>query len=386
MTTATTAIEISNRPDHDHSIVSFSDDKKELLKRTICKDSTDDEFELFLHACKHTGLDPFMRQIHAVKRYQDGKQVMAIQTGIDGYRLIAERTNRYMPGPKPTYEYDEADNLIKATAYVKKLGPDGQWHTIDADAFFDEYVCTTREGNPNRMWATKRHIMLGKCAEALALRKAFPAEMSGIYTSEEMEQANNEAPLRHHVDNRTPKDDDQRPTPEIFNEKWLAAIKARGLPTDKANSVLSATLQHAKKELATAPANWLQGLLDAVAAGKFDAALKKEAVTGESTQQQQAPATESEEDRGDTGSDEALMKSPWDTVFLRTLIDDARVSPQKVTKKDTEAALARFLAREGVTGSQLSPERRRELRAAVVEGRFDYMRGQIKPAEVVAGK
>jgi hypothetical protein len=64
----------------------FTSDKIELLKQTICKGSTNDELELFLHACKRTGLDPFMRQIHPVKRYDSvaKRETMSIQTEIDG--------------------------------------------------------------------------------------------------------------------------------------------------------------------------------------------------------------------------------------------------------------------------------------------------------------
>lgn len=171
----------------------FTKDKVELLKRTICKGSDDNEFQLFLHACKRTGLDPFMRQIHAVKRYdgQSKREVMSIQTGIDGYRLIADRTRRYMPGRETTFQYGPDGQLTFATAYIKKRDDDGVWHEISATAYYSEYVATTRDGSPNKFWREKPHIMLGKCAEAICLRKAFPADLSGIYTAEEMEQASN---------------------------------------------------------------------------------------------------------------------------------------------------------------------------------------------------
>lgn len=166
-------------------------DKKDLLKRTICKGSTDEELELFIHACKRTGLDPFMKQIYAVKRWSsaDKKEVMTMQTSIDGFRVIAERTGRYAPGPESKYEYNKENELISATAYVKKLTLDGTWHTVSATAFWDEYCQKTKEGSPTQFWTKMPHVMLSKCAESLALRKAFPAELSGLYTLEEMTQA-----------------------------------------------------------------------------------------------------------------------------------------------------------------------------------------------------
>jgi phage recombination protein Bet len=150
-------------------------------------------------ACAKTQLDPFMRQIYAVKRRSkkpDGTwgETMTIQTGIDGYRLIAERTERYAPGPESTYVYDNNGHLISATSYIKKQTKDGTWHTVSASAYLDEYIQTfvdkqTGEKKPTGMWINMQRTMLAKCAEAQALRKAFPAEMSGVYTKEEMEQA-----------------------------------------------------------------------------------------------------------------------------------------------------------------------------------------------------
>lgn len=165
--------------------------KKDLIKRTICKGSSDEELELFIHACKRTGLDPFMKQIYAVKRWSssDKKEVMTMQTSIDGFRVIAERTGRYAPGPESKYEYDKEGNLISATAYVKKLTLDGTWHVISATAFFEEYAQRTKDGVLMQFWTKMPHVMLSKCAESLALRKSFPAELSGLYTMEEMAQA-----------------------------------------------------------------------------------------------------------------------------------------------------------------------------------------------------
>ena len=176
----------------------WAPEKIELLKNTICKGSTNDEFQLFLMTCKRTGLDPFARQLHAVKRWDGSlkREVMTIQTGIDGYRLIAERTGCYAPGREPTYAYDKDGNLLSATAYVKKMTKDGTWHEIAATAYYAEYVQTTKDGNPTRFWKQMPHGQLSKCAEALALRKAFPQELSGIYTTEEMAQAQNETPMQ----------------------------------------------------------------------------------------------------------------------------------------------------------------------------------------------
>jgi len=178
---------------------SFNQEQIDILKNSICKGVSNEEFKIFLMACQKTQLDPFMRQIYAVKRKAkkaDGTwgETMTIQTGIDGYRLIAERTEHYAPGPEPTYTLDQSGNLLSATAYIKKLTKDGTWHTVSASAYMDEYCQTfvdknSGEKKPTGMWVNMPKTMLAKCAEAQALRKAFPAEMSGVYTKEEMQQA-----------------------------------------------------------------------------------------------------------------------------------------------------------------------------------------------------
>lgn len=164
----------------------FSQDQKDLIKRTICKDATDDQLSLFEYVCARTGLDPFMKQVYGiVRKSKDGAPTMTIQTSIDGLRLIADRTGNYLPGRESTYVYDKDGRVIAATSYIKKRTKDGQWHEIGATAFVNEY----RPKYTNDFWDTKTHIMIAKCAEALALRKSFPAEMSGVYAKEEMAQA-----------------------------------------------------------------------------------------------------------------------------------------------------------------------------------------------------
>ncbi len=157
----------------------------QLLKNTVCKNATDAEFKVFCYAVKRSALDPFMKQIHCVKRYNktENRWDMAIQVGIDGYRLIADRTGLYAGSDDPIY--DDEFSPKKATVTVYKIVA-GQRCAFTASARWDEYYPGDKGGF---MWRKLPCLMLGKVAESLALRKAFPAELSGLYTNEEMDQA-----------------------------------------------------------------------------------------------------------------------------------------------------------------------------------------------------
>lgn len=184
-----------------HEAPYMTDEQKRILKNLICKDLTDAEFEVFGMTCQRAKLDPFAKQIYAIKRNQSKKdengkwtseKVMTIQTSIDGLRLIADRTGCYAPGPSAKYEYDKNGCLMRAVAYVKKYTKDGTWHTVEGEAFWAEYCPVNKEGKPTGQWNVMPHVMLAKCAESLAIRRAFPADTSGIYTDDEMHQADSE--------------------------------------------------------------------------------------------------------------------------------------------------------------------------------------------------
>lgn len=162
----------------------------QTVKDTFAKGATDNELKLFLQTAKRTGLDPFARQIFCVKRWDSsvgerGGNVMSVQISIDGFRAIADRTGKYVPSREPSYNFNQDGGLESATAYIKKFGG-GVFHEIAATAFYSEYVQLKKDGTPNSMWNKMPRLMLAKCAESLVLRKAFPAELSGLYTSEEM--------------------------------------------------------------------------------------------------------------------------------------------------------------------------------------------------------
>ena len=183
----------------------LDDDKVALLRRTIARGATEDELALFVEQCRRTGLDPFARQIYSVRRKQWNSQARAyeeaqvIQVSIDGFRLIADRTHKYagQVGPwwcGPDGDWKEVWLSDEAPAAAKVGVMRHDFHQpLYAIALFKSYVQTNGHGDPISRWKTDPAGMIAKCAEALALRRAFPHELSGLYTTEEMGQADNPA-------------------------------------------------------------------------------------------------------------------------------------------------------------------------------------------------
>lgn len=167
----------------------------EIITKLICPDATPAELALFGQVCQRTGLDPFARQVYGIKR----KGRLSIQTGIDGFRLQAQRSKDYagQEGPqwcgedgvwREVWLSKEYPSAARVGVYRK-----GWTKPVWGVATWNEYA-QIYNGRPTDMWASMPANQLAKCAEAQALRKAFPAELSGLYSTDEMDQSENTEP------------------------------------------------------------------------------------------------------------------------------------------------------------------------------------------------
>jgi phage recombination protein Bet len=205
----------------------YSPEELKIIKEQVARDLTDAEFRYFLYVASQKRLNPLKKQIYAVKRKDRrlNREVMTIQTGIEGYRIIADRTERYAPSDREPVWLEKDGKIERCTVWVKKL-VGGAWHEVPGTVYWSEFVQRDREGNPTDFWRRMGHNQIAKCAEAHALRKAFPDDLGDIYTTDEMQQADNA------VDVAPAKSD--LPTPKRRSEK-VAQLEA---PREKAPDVL----------------------------------------------------------------------------------------------------------------------------------------------------
>lgn len=178
------------------SYAGYSPEEVDVIRRTYGAGCTDDELRLFFYVARETNLSPFRKQLYPVKRWdsKQGREVMAIQTGIDGYRAVASRTGLY-EGQETFWCGDDGKWVdvwlsekppaaARCLVYRK-----GSLKPIVGVARWTAYAQKKKDGSFTPFWLKMPDLMLAKCAESLALRKAFPEELAGLHTDEEMGQS-----------------------------------------------------------------------------------------------------------------------------------------------------------------------------------------------------
>jgi len=214
------------------SIAHFNPEQLKVLKQQIAPKCSDTELDYFIEVCKQTNLSPFTREIYAISREtwnpetQRKEPKMSIQVSIDGLRKRAANSGYY--DGSTTFWCGEDGKWLEV--WLKSTPPSaaktvvyrkGCGQPFTAVARFDAYKQDFK-GKLSGLWEKMPDIMIGKCSEALALRKAFPEQTAGLYASEEMDQASNVTPQAQPI---------STPQPEIatgWDEK-LWAIFEKGV-------------------------------------------------------------------------------------------------------------------------------------------------------------
>jgi phage recombination protein Bet len=195
-------------------ILNFSAQQLSLVRKTAAKDSNDVEFNQFIEFCRMARLNPIKRQCYLFiyNKANPTKRQPVIVTAIDGLRSIADRTGNYRPDEKaPRFTYDDKLKgelnplgLVKAEVSVFKFAH-GAWFASPGEARWEEFApirdkwgdgedgkrhkTGKREIDPTKEgWTRMPHLMLAKCAEAQALRRAWPEDLGGIYGEEEVDR------------------------------------------------------------------------------------------------------------------------------------------------------------------------------------------------------
>ena len=174
----------------------FTEAQEQMVLKTFLGGATKEEAVVLLETVRRRRLDPFSRQVYFVKRYdyQKREEVWAIQTSIDGLRSIADRTGHYEGQTKPEWCGEDG---AWVDVWLKKEPPAAARVGVHKSGFrepaygiarLETYRQTKKDGSPTAFWIKMPDLMLAKCAEALALRKAFPEDTGGLYIAEEMGQ------------------------------------------------------------------------------------------------------------------------------------------------------------------------------------------------------
>lgn len=166
---------------------------------SIFPGATDESKLMAIDYCKSRGLDIMKKPCHIVPmNVKDAKTNQyawrdVIMPGIAEIRITADRTGKYAGqdapvfGPMVEMDFGKATHTVpeSCTVTVYRI-IDGNRVAFSHTEFFEEAANTTKDGALNSMWTKRKRGQLSKCAEAGALRKAFPEESGGVITAEEV--------------------------------------------------------------------------------------------------------------------------------------------------------------------------------------------------------
>ena len=176
--------------------VSFTEEDIQVIKDAVLpREASNAELKLFLAQCKRTGLDPLSRQIYAFM----SKGKLTIGTSIDGARVIAERSGKYAGQVGPYWCGEDgvwkdvwlspSPPLAARVGILRTDFKEPMWGIATFEGYKQQYYDRERQcWKLSGQWEKNSPNQMAKCAEALAMRKTFPNDLSGLYAEEELGQ------------------------------------------------------------------------------------------------------------------------------------------------------------------------------------------------------
>lgn len=215
----------------------WGSEELQIIRDSVAKGASDAQLRVYLWTAKKLDLDPMRRQIYSIP-YGGLRQVVV---GIDGLRLIASRSGVYAGSDDAVFEYADGYTKYpyKASVTVYKL-VGGILGKFTGSARWDEFAPLNHNGEPTGQWAKMPHVMLGKVAEAAAIRKAFPQEAGGVYTTDEMEQAGAGMVIEESQEASTPAIPQRAQTPPPQTKQQALPPKPAAKPQSPAGNTAQA--------------------------------------------------------------------------------------------------------------------------------------------------
>lgn len=179
--------------------------------RTLCNSvfpgALGESILMAIDYCRARNLNVLKKPCHIVpmlvtqKSRGEGSQVIerkiwrdVILPGIYEYRITAHRTGEYLGHSEPKYGDPIDFPGLAAGAPSWCAMTMYRWHAqarekipFPVKVYFAEVVATKNDGTANKKWSQSPIQMLTKCTEAAGLREAFPDELGGLPTGDEME-------------------------------------------------------------------------------------------------------------------------------------------------------------------------------------------------------
>jgi phage recombination protein Bet len=235
----------------------FTPEQEQIILNTFLGGASRQEAQVLLATVSRRRLDPFSRQVYFVKRWDEQKhaEVWAIQTSIDGLRSIAERTGKYDGQDEPEYGVEDGQRFCKVKVYRKDWA-----RPAVGVAYFNEFVQHKKDGSVTKFWRQMPKHMHAKCAEALAIRKAFPEDTGGLYIAEEFGAVDDGVTLH-------PAEDREQAPPKRDVAQELAEKAKQQLPPRSQSVPPPSSAEKPTPE----PARKLPGLATARAKAKWNA-------------------------------------------------------------------------------------------------------------------